>query len=203
MSATNQDLRVLAAEGTFREDLLYRIEVFSIALPPLRDHHEDVGLLARARLAELSRGAGRTFRLAAPVLARFQAYPWPGNVRELYNVLEQTAILAQDGELREEHLPPRLLEAAAARAGTETAGALDPAGTLADVAWRVIESALAESDGNRTAAARRLGISVRTLQRRLKEREGTGDGTLVIRPTREPPSHPPQAGRSPQAPDRA
>ena len=107
VAATNRDLREGIAKGTFREDLYFRLNVFEVHLPPLRDRREDIPPIARALLAGLNkRHECRVTDLAPDVEALFAEYTWPGNVRELRNVLERAVILAGEGVIRREHLPP-------------------------------------------------------------------------------------------------
>jgi DNA-binding NtrC family response regulator len=139
-AATNRDLRVMAREGTFREDLYHRLAVFPIRLPPLRERREDIVPLAESLLAHLSLLAGRA---AAPRLddgakARLQSEPWPGNVRELRNVLERATILADGALIKAEHLwiePSSTTSEAPANAVDE--------GSLAELERQAIERTLA------------------------------------------------------------
>ena len=153
VAATNRDLKREADEGRFRSDLYYRLSVFPIAVPPLRERREDVPELARhflERCAERLKRAPAT--LTEEDAARLMAYDWPGNVRELQNVIERAAILAVDGTLSLEHALP---QSSAAPPKTE----LDKA---------TIEQALADASGNVSQAARTLGLSRQALYRRMK-----------------------------------
>ena len=156
VAATNRDLKTQVREGRFRQDLYYRISAFPIELPPLRDRGSDIPKLARFFLARAAREMGRNApALSSEAKARLIGYAWPGNVRELENMMERAAILA--GEVVEpDHL-------------SITDDAPGRPVTFAAIERKAIEDALADHNGNRTKAARQLGISLRTLQYRLKE----------------------------------
>ncbi len=164
VAATHRDLRAMVREGTFREDLYHRLAVFPVKLPPLRERREDIVPLAESLVADLSRAAGRVApRLDEGMKARLVMEAWPGNVRELRNALERAMILADGDVLREEHLWLEPSEERGARA--EPLGAE----SLADLERRTIEATLAEVGGNRRAAAKKLGIGLRTLYDKLKK----------------------------------
>lgn len=161
ISATNRDLHREVQEGRFRADLYFRLGAFPIEIPPLRERPADIDALAEHFIAAAAEKFGKP-QLRLTDAARFQlrAQRWPGNVRELENVIERAAILS-DGDILPEHLPfaePRKVDPAAA----ETLN-------VHDLERRAIEEALRRHGGNRTHAARELGISLRTLQYRLKE----------------------------------
>ena len=153
-------------EGDFREDLYYRLNVIAIQLPPLRERLDDIPLLVQHFLAEICSATGKTGIRVSPDLMRFfQEYAWPGNVRQLRNCLESMVVLARDGELTVDDLPATIEDVA----GLPSREVEIPAGTtLEEVERAAVEQALDEHRGNRTHAARSLGISVRTLQRKLK-----------------------------------
>jgi two-component system response regulator AtoC len=156
IAATNRDLKQRVAGGQFREDLFYRLSAFPIELPPLRERPSDIRRLGRFFLERAARKMGKDgVALTPEAESALMAYSWPGNVRELENAMERLAIL-YDGGIEPGDLP--------FAASTEARPIL-----LRDMERRAIEDALAESEGNRTHAARRLGISLRTLQYRLKE----------------------------------
>jgi two-component system NtrC family response regulator len=152
VAATHRDLEQMVGEGTFRQDLFYRLKVAAISVPPLRRRGDDVLRLADFFLARIEPGA--VPRLSESARARLISHPWPGNVRELHNVLEVAAALSDDGEVREEHLDLPL--PAATRRGEYH--------QLVD-AYRkkLIVSALAETEGNRAGAARNLGLTRQAL----------------------------------------
>jgi len=155
IAATNRDLDRAVREGSFREDLYYRLNVVPITLPPLRERREDIPVLARFFLERFSRETKKPFDGIDPEAEeRLLAYAWPGNVRELANAIERAVVLGRGPALAPRDLPPELLagEAAKAPAGPSLREASD--------AHRreLIRKALAESGGNRSAAARALGI---------------------------------------------
>ncbi|MFY3743042.1 sigma-54-dependent transcriptional regulator [Anaeromyxobacter sp. Red801] len=156
VAATNRDLAAAVAEGAFREDLYYRLDVFAIRVPPLRERREDVLPIAERHLA----GHGvPPERLGPAARARLLERPWPGNVRELENALERALILAGDGEIRAEHVAP----GAAPRAGGRAADVLVEGFGLDAFEREVIEAALERAGGNKTRAARLLGVTRRRL----------------------------------------
>ncbi|MEZ5964154.1 MAG: sigma-54 dependent transcriptional regulator [Planctomycetota bacterium] len=161
ISATNRDLEAEVAAGRFRKDLYYRMAVIALEVPPLRERAEDVLLLARTFLR---RGAERK-RLAASTERALLAHTWPGNIRELENAVQRAAILAPGDTILPEHLPPTMRGAEGPKDPDEPAAPL----SLAVVERRAILEMLAQCGGNRSEAARRLGISRRKLLYRLKE----------------------------------
>jgi DNA-binding NtrC family response regulator len=167
VAATNRDLRAMAQDGTFREDLYHRLAVFPIRLPPLRERREDIIPLAESLLGQLSGAAGRTAvpRLDAHAKARLEREEWSGNVRELRNVLERAMILAEGPIIASEHLwieprstPPGPLPIA-------------DSGSLAELEKQTIERTLLAHHGNRRLAAAALGIGLRTLYEKLRRYE--------------------------------
>jgi transcriptional regulator with PAS, ATPase and Fis domain len=163
LCATNRDLKGLVAEGQFREDLFYRIRVFALSLPPLRERREDIPLLARNFIDRLNRLRGKDISgLSREALAEFMSYDWPGNIRELQNAIEHAFILCHGGLIQPQHVPSPLHEACIGTDGI-------PAGlTLAEVENRMIKEALARNNGRKLAAARELGIDKTTLWRKMK-----------------------------------
>jgi DNA-binding NtrC family response regulator len=164
IAATNEDLAQRVADGTFREDLYFRLDVFRIPLPPLRDRHGDIPLLVDEFMLRYNREYNKRVQGMSPECVRIlESYPWPGNVRELKNVL-QRAIVVCDGEtLRPEHLPSRTQ---AKGAGPSTLQI--PLGSpLEKVEAAYIEQTL-KSVPNRTEAARLLGISRKSLYNKIK-----------------------------------
>jgi DNA-binding NtrC family response regulator len=156
VAATNRDLAAAVREGDFREDLYYRLDVFAIRVPPLRERREDVLPIAERHLA----GHGvPPERLAPEARARLLERSWPGNVRELENALERALILAGDGEIRAEHVAP----GAEPRAGGRAAELLVEGFGLDAFEREVIEAALQRAGGNKTRAARLLGVTRRRL----------------------------------------
>ncbi len=164
LAATNRDLAAAVSEGRFRLDLLYRLNVITVHVPPLRERGDDVLLLAQHFLDDYRRRMGkRPATLAADARAALCAYRWPGNVRELRNVMERAAILVDGDVVRRRDLPDEL----AGGAG-EGPLALPAEATLEQVEQTYILSMLRRCGGNQTKAAQRLGISARTLYNRLR-----------------------------------
>jgi two-component system response regulator AtoC len=159
IAATNRDLCEAVEEGAFRQDLFYRLDVFDIHLPPLRERRTDIPLLAAAFLDEIGRSLGRPpatlTREATDVL---MAHDWPGNVRELRNALERAAILCGSGAIAREHL---LLHS--------HPGGPSMTRDLQTVERRRIEQVLRETDGNKSRTASRLGLTRSQLYVRLRK----------------------------------
>jgi transcriptional regulator with GAF, ATPase, and Fis domain len=170
VAATNRDLKAAIARGEFREDLYYRLHVFEIDLPPLRERPDDILPLAEGFLDELGRVVGRpaagVSREAREILL---AYSWPGNVRELRNVLERATILCDGGLITAEHLPREIGRRAAVAAPAAAEADVFPAGGVdLEIAERdLIVKALKASPNNRSRAARLLGITRAQLYRKL------------------------------------
>lgn len=174
IAATNRHLEKMVAEGKFREDLYYRLNVISIALPPLRFRREDIPLLLDHFLDELCNANGKPRLTAAPELIRFLvAYDWPGNVRQLRNCIESMVILSRSHTLMVEDLPALIRSNQGQAPRFEMPQGL----TLADIVKAAVLQTLDRLDGNRTQAAQSLGISVRTLQRKLKLWQNGGGGS--------------------------
>jgi len=175
IGATNVDLEASVRAGSFRADLYHRLNVISIRVPPLREHIEDVPMLAAHFIASFE-GLGHNIKAIAPAaLETMMTYEWPGNVRELRNVVERALILNPDAtELRPEHLPPRLRTGSLLSASVDRASALgtQPPGDpikLEDMERRLITDALDRHSGNQSQAARDLGISRDALRYRMKK----------------------------------
>ena len=172
IAATHVDLRQAVVAGEFREDLFYRLNVVHLVLPPLREREGDVLALARTFAAASAARYGLPEpRLGADVRDALEAHTWPGNVRELRHAVERALLLSPPGTLDPRELVP-------ARAATAAAADAPAAGRLADAIRVVAETALARHGGNRSAAARTLGISRARLQRIL-DREGGDDADLA------------------------
>lgn len=174
ITATNKNLRALADKGTFREDLFFRLNVVRIEMPPLRTRREDIVLLANSFLQEFAKENDRPKKpLTDEAMKLLLAYPWPGNVRELRTAIEHGVVMSNDSVIDVRHLPQFLHEAAPRTAETPLL-LKNPLVAPADFNLHALESnairgALASAAGNRTHAAELLGISRRTLQRKLKE----------------------------------
>jgi transcriptional regulator with PAS, ATPase and Fis domain len=160
IASSNRDLRRAVSEGSFREDLFYRLQVFDIRIPPLRERRGDIPLLADAFLQEFERSTGcSSAGLTPDARAALVSHDWPGNVRELHNALERAVILC-DGELiTAKHLSLQVSSVIAPRRLPR----------LSDIERRTIEQVLSESDGNKSKAARRLGITRTQLYGRLRK----------------------------------
>jgi DNA-binding NtrC family response regulator len=182
LAATNSPLDAAIREGRFREDLFYRLNVFPIPLPPLRDRKDDLPFLAAALLSDLNRKHGtKVTDVAKEVMERFRSYNWPGNVRELRNVMERAVILAGEGTILPSHLSasfggsvssaPVAASAMATPAATISGDELRiPVGSTIEQAERaLIELTLEHTRHNKTRAAEVLGISQKTLFNKLKE----------------------------------
>ena len=169
VAATNRDLKEMVAAGTFRGDLLYRLQVVTIELAPLRERKADLPLLVDHFVQELAAQHGRTVRALAPeARTLLTRYPWPGNVRELRNVIENMVLLARGDVLTEADVPEpvRSHDAVLAKA----AGGFALAGhSLAEVERELIRENLKLFGGNREKTAKVLGIGERTLYRKIKE----------------------------------
>jgi DNA-binding NtrC family response regulator len=167
IAATNRDLRREVKAGRFREDLYYRLNVFEIPLPPLRDRIEDVPLLADHLVRRLAERHHRDVRGVTPAaLEALMRFPWPGNVRELEHVLERAVILCPGTEITEVRLPALPVEE-----GEEAEGGMDAGGSLPDAVdryeRRLIVESLRQEAGVQARAARRLGISRSNLNYRI------------------------------------
>ncbi|MCU1384650.1 MAG: zraR 7 [Acidobacteria bacterium] len=160
VAASNRDLQQAVADGRFREDLFYRLQVFDIRIPPLRERRTDVPLLADGFLQEFARTTGcASAGLTPDALAVLLGHEWPGNVRELHNALERAAILCEGGLITAEHLSLQVSRIVTPRRAPR----------LSDVERRTIEQVLRETDGNKSRAARRLGITRTQLYGRLRK----------------------------------
>jgi DNA-binding NtrC family response regulator len=168
IAATNRDLTLLVTEKKFREDLYYRLNVVQIRVPPLRERKEDIPLLANAFLREISQRDSKPYRSLSPeAMDALLRYDWPGNIRELKGAIDSGVTLATGNQITFQDLP---LTVAQVQFGTsahlgENVGQMN----LHNNEMRLIVRALEETRGNRTEAAKKLGISRRTLHRRLKE----------------------------------
>jgi two-component system, NtrC family, response regulator AtoC len=171
IAATNKVPAEAVSEGKLREDLYYRLSVFPIALPPLRDRDEDLELLTRRFLAQLSEEHGTPKHLNQEVLARFERYGWPGNVRELKNVIERAYILADD-QIEASHIPADVGVPEVELPEQSAAPPLKVGTSLADAERRLIMATLTHFAGDKRRAAETLGISLKTLYNRLNSYRG-------------------------------
>jgi len=175
VSATNKNLETMVSEGTFREDLLYRLNVVTLRIPPLRNRKEDIRHMADRFIARAASENGKHITSVRPdFYAALEAYDWPGNVRQLRNIVESAVLLSPGGVLSADSvaLPggatPR--PAAAGQSAITTGGLAIPEGmTLEQLERAVLEAKLQQNAGNRTLTADQLGLSRRTIQRKIKE----------------------------------
>ena len=174
IAATNADLQQLVANGLFREDLYYRLNVIPIFLPPLRERREDIPLLVQHFVAQLAprETPARKITVTQEALRAMMAYAWPGNIRQLENAVERALALGRDRtHIDVQDLPPELRDNSPA--GQEPtvmlpADGLDLPGYMADVERQLIQQALDETRGNRQRAARRLGLKRTTLVEKIR-----------------------------------
>jgi len=174
IAATNKNLKELVANGTFREDLYFRLNVVKIEMPPLRDRKEDIVLLANSFLQEFAKENDRPVKpLSDAAMNLLLDYPWPGNVRELRTAIEHGVVMSNDPVIEARHLPQFLHfhSVPAVTLSSPAKNTLDaPAEfNLYALETKTIRAALLLSGGNRTHAADLLGVSRRTLQRKLKD----------------------------------
>ncbi len=169
IAATSRDLEAMIEEGTFREDLYYRLNVMRLEIPALRERREDISLLCDHFLAHYRDSLGKAVRsIADDALDRLIHYDWPGNVRELQNVIERSVILADGERLGLEHLPSNIVQAKTTGEGSDSRFfAMKAARRRFEI--DLIRRALKETDGNRTHAAKLLEISHRALLYKIKE----------------------------------
>jgi DNA-binding NtrC family response regulator len=165
IAATNQDPIESARQGKLREDLFYRLNVFAIKLPPLRDRKDDIPLLAQAFVKEFAARNGRDVAGVSDEASRLlERYDWPGNVRELRNVIERATIVAKGALIVPDDLPTLAGPSATPRG---PAGGLSPGTTVDEAERQLIEITLQHTHGNKTRAAEMLGISLKTLHNKL------------------------------------
>jgi DNA-binding NtrC family response regulator len=165
IAATNRSLETMMKDGAFREDLYYRLNVFSIHIPALREHPEDVALLIDHFIRNFSIAPKRTVKVSDEAMEVLQRYRWPGNVRELKNVIERALILCDQQLIERDHLPMGVRMGPPFGADEQTGALL----TLEDAERSYIKRVLDECGGHRQRAAAILGISERTLYRKLQE----------------------------------
>ncbi len=169
VAATNRDLRAALEDGTFREDLYYRLNVVPINLPPLREHKEDIPALAEIFLRKYSESSGKKIDVISPAaMERLTQFHWPGNVRELENVIERAVVLAQGSTLGPADI---LIDEPAHKSAAGSAGAafLPDSMTLEQWEDEMIREAMRRAGGNKSQAARLLGLSRNALRYRLSK----------------------------------
>jgi two-component system, NtrC family, response regulator HydG len=169
VAATNRDLSEMVKDKRFREDLYYRLNVITVRVPPLREHPEDIRLLAQHYLRVYSAKNGRKLEaFSNEAIARLESYAWPGNVRELENLIERSVLLARKDRIDAEDLPEEVM--GVKRPPRDAI--LELVGTpLADIEERLLDETLRITGGNKTQAAELLGIDVRTVARKLERRK--------------------------------
>jgi Nif-specific regulatory protein len=166
ITATNRNLEELMGENLFREDLYYRLNVFPIHIPPLRDRKSDILLLADHFIEKYNRQNSRTVkRISTPAIDLLMNYHWPGNVRELENCIERAILLSVDDVIHSHHLPPSLQSAEST--DTQLHGTLPE--TLENLERSLILDSLKSTKGNMAKAARLLGITERIMGLRIKK----------------------------------
>ena len=170
VAATNRNLEQMVREGKFREDLFFRLNVVRITMPPLRDRVDDIPVLLAHYIKMFSEGK----RLSPPLtiepgaLRHLQTYPWPGNIRELRNFAENAVVLRRGGKLTEYDLEPKFRGEIAPPPSMLTATPSNPY-SVEDNEKRLLREALMKARGNRTKAATLLGLSRRTLHRKIAQ----------------------------------
>jgi transcriptional regulator with PAS, ATPase and Fis domain len=176
LAATNKVPEEAVANGQLRNDLYYRLNVFNVHMPPLREHKEDLPDLAQALINDLNEKHGRELAgVDDEVMRAFQAYGWPGNVRELRNTLERAVILATGKLVETRHLPPGFGTAQVKVAEFDpNAIHLGVGTTVEEAEKQLILRTLASTNNNKTRAAEILGISLKTLHNKLKEYGSNG-----------------------------
>jgi len=171
VAATNKDLQAAVAKQAFREDLYYRLNVFPLVIPPLRDRREDIPLLVEHFLAMYSREVKKEgLALSSEAVEVMKHHPWTGNIRELQNCIERAVILCDGREILPEHIGLRVL-ARSAEEGVPAGGSLQEASSAASraVEAKMIEKVLRETGGNKTKAAEILQVSYKTLLTKIKD----------------------------------
>jgi two-component system response regulator HydG len=176
IAATNVDLARAVKEGTFREDLFYRLNVVPVLVPPLRDRRDDIPLLVQHFVQIYAEKNGKPIiGCTRAALERCSDYLWPGNVRELENAVERAVVLSRASTIQEDDLPREVREAGAL--GPDAPALSFPVGTpLAEIEMRVIRETLRQTRGDKRLAAKLLGIATRTIYRRLEAAEELAAG---------------------------
>jgi DNA-binding NtrC family response regulator len=172
LAATNKDPEQAVADGHLRGDLYYRLNVFNIHMPPLREHKEDIPAIADSMITDMNQKHGRKVAgLDSEMMARLMAHDWPGNVRELRNTIERAVVLCNDSQLQPRHLPNGFGSRAPRPTGELPANAiqLEVGATVGDAERMLIFKTLESTHNNKTRAAEILGISLKTLHNKLRE----------------------------------
>jgi DNA-binding NtrC family response regulator len=167
IAATNHDLQTAVEHGTFRQDLFYRLNVFPLEVPPLRERRDDIPVLVQYLIARYARKAGKTIRrVNRRTLDHLQSYPWPGNVRELKNYVQRAFIMASPDSDSTAAVP---LQISLSKPSSGTAVTIPFGTSLAEADRQLILATLEQCGGVKTRAAEILGISLKTLYNRLVE----------------------------------
>jgi two-component system, NtrC family, response regulator AtoC len=175
VAATNKNLKQLVGDGRFRDDLYFRLDVVSITLPPLRERRGDIPLLCDHFLKEFSHANGRQFDgITADAINLLAEYDWPGNVRELRNTMEKMVVLSRSTRLTARDVPQEIRRNSSPLTKSNRLPGFSGAASLADTERLMVVEALRKNDGNRTRAAEALGISRRTLHRKINEYRDAG-----------------------------
>jgi DNA-binding NtrC family response regulator len=171
ISATRRDLAKMMADGSFRDDLYYRLNTFPIVVPPLRERFTDIPLFVQSFIKKFHNlGNGKVKRLSPAVMERLLAYPWPGNVRQLESAIERAVILAEGDIIDEDHLPAEIITVHSGPSGQNVCAEMDIPDSgldLEEVEKRLLTLAMERSGGVIAKAARLLGLTYRTMQYRL------------------------------------
>lgn len=165
IASTNKNLMKIVQEGKFREDLFYRLNVFSLHLPPLRERREDIPSLAQGFVET----APKTAEISPKALQTLMGFHWPGNVRELKNVIERAAVMTENGIIEPQHLPVQVSGGLVGQAIQEVSEQASIDDRLAEIEKRFIIDALTRADGVQVKAAQILGIKERSLWHRVKK----------------------------------
>lgn len=166
LAATNRDPRAAVLDGRLREDLYYRLNVFTIVLPPLRDRRDDVPLVAQHFVSEFNNKHHRSVEaIRDEAMELLSSYAWPGNIRELRNVIERAVILAKGNWIETTHLPPYIRDG---EASTSKKIVLSEGVTMADAERELIIRTLEQAGNNKAEAARRLSVDVKTIRNKMK-----------------------------------
>ena len=187
LAATNRDLMAMVAQGQFRKDLYFRLNVVNVKIPPLRERREDIAVLAEHFLERIERESGTAHRFSAEALRVIAEYDWPGNVRELQNAVERICAMSSGPVLHTVDLPTQLQDfrahqrmAEAWSAGDDTGDRTEDSGsgivTIADMERQAILGTIRQLNGDKLMAAKLLGIGKTTLYRKLKEYGLSGEG---------------------------
>lgn len=171
IAATNKNLEELVEQGKFRNDLFFRLNVVNINIPPLRERRDDIPLLVKHFATQIARENNKEIEITPDTLNAMTLYPWPGNVRELRNIIERMIVLCRSGKLTMRDLPPQFKNQPknnTAFPGTQSQNTM-PGASLQEINKQLIIAALQANDNNKTKTAKQLGISRRTMHRKLHE----------------------------------